>query len=347
MVGVAQRLERLPVEQEVAGSNPVSHPMSIDYRKIIVFWFVPIILLSFWYLREIIFPFLVGIILGLVIQTISFFLNYKLKINYYLNVFLIYTFLIILFSSTFYLTFKVILNQLPSLFFKLQPYINELNLKRLDFIKNWQEFLTLGGDYLPNIFRFIYNFIGGFFSLILIFIVSIYTSLNKNFPKEIFDLLPEEKREDYFRLWRKIKRRVSFWMLGQLVLMLTIGLATYLFVGPILKINYAGLIGLTAGLLEIIPIIGPTFSLIMASIITFLDKPDLVLIVAVFFVLLQQLENHFLVPILMKRAVAINPLLIILGVLIGGKLGGILGIILTLPILGAIVEIFNYYKEKS
>ncbi len=316
--------------------------MNQNFKNSIIFWLIPVLLISFWYFREIVLSFLVGIILGLTIQTFALFLNYKFKLNYYLNVLLIYAFLILIISLTFYLTLRIIIDELPSLFYKLNLLLKQIGFFDMKILKEWQNFLALGSDYLPNILKFIYKFFGGFLSLILIFVISIYVALNKNFPQEIFTLFPNS--EEYVRLWRKVKRKISFWIFGQLFLMIFVGLATYIFLGPILKIQYASLLGLLAGLLEVVPILGPTISLIVISVITYLEKPDLIFFVIAYFLLLQQFENHLLVPLVMKRAVEINPLLVILGIVIGGKIGGILGIIIILPTLGIITEIFNYFK---
>jgi predicted PurR-regulated permease PerM len=123
--------------------------------------------------------------------------------------------------------------------------------------------------------------------------------------------------------------------------MIFIGLATYIFVGLILKVKYGILIGLIAGILEAVPILGPVITLIIASIIIFLENPAYILPTIIFFILLQQLENHFLVPLVMKKALALNPLFVILGILIGAKIGGILGIIIMIPILGSVIEVLK------
>lgn len=314
--------------------------MNLGIKNILLFWLIPVLFLGFWYFRQPLLAFLAGLLLGFTIQTIALYLNYKLKLNYYLNVFLIYLFFILLITVVFYLTFNTLTEELPRLFQKLEPLLKEYSFLQVYLKGEWQNFL-LGSDRWLSLLRFIYSFVGGFFSLILIFIVSIYTALQRHLPQQFFKIFPEEKREEYEKIWRKIKRKISFWFLGEIILMVFIGFFSYLFVGPILKINYSLLIGLLAGLLEIVPILGPLFTLIFASIVTFLDKPELVFLVVGYFILLQQLENHFLVPIVMKKATNINPLLIILGVLIGAKIGGVLGIIIILPILGVIVEIIS------
>lgn len=318
--------------------------MNFGIKNILFFWIIPVIFLGFWYFRQPLLAFIAGLLFGFVVQTIALYLNYKLKLNYYLNVFLIYLFFIVLVITIFYLTFDVLTEELPKLFHifqKLKPFLEEYNLNQIYLKDKWQNFLFSNSVKLSEFLGFIYDFLGGFFSLILIFVVSIYTALQRQLPQQVFKIFPREKRENYEKIWRMIKRKISFWFLGQIILMFFIGFFSYLFVGPILKINYALLIGFLAGLLEIIPIFGPAFTAFFASVITFLDKPELTFIVIGYFILLQQIENHLLVPIVMKKATNINPLLIILGMLIGAKIGGVLGIIIILPLLGIVVELIN------
>jgi len=314
--------------------------MEESLKKNIIFWLIPLIFLSLWYFKQIIIPFLAGVIIGSAIQSLAFYLNYRLKINYYLGVFLVYLFSIFLIVVTFYLTIKVLIEEIPSLLEKINPYISLMEnlVKNLDIKAKWIDVLSLG-DYLSNILRFFFNFFGSFLSLILIFVVSLYVSLAKNFPEDTFSFL--NFKEEYSKTWRRVRRKISFWFLGQIILMAFIGLATYIFLSLILKVKYGLLISLIAGILEAVPILGPIVTLIFAIMIVFLENPSYILPTVIFFIFLQQLENHFLVPLVMRKALALNPLLIILGILIGAKIGGILGIIITIPILGSVIEVLK------
>jgi predicted PurR-regulated permease PerM len=310
--------------------------MDESLKKNIIFWLIPLVILSLWYLKGIIIPFLVGVIIGSAMQSLAYYLSYRLKINYYVSILIIYLFSVFLIVTTFYLTIKVLIEEIPSLLEKIQPYISLV--KNLDIKTKWADILSLS-DYLLNILRLLSNFFGGFLSLILIFVVTFYVSLAKNFPEDTFSFL--KFKEEYFKTWRIIRRKISFWFLGQIILMAFIGFATYIFLGLILKVKYALLISLIAGILEAVPILGPTITLIFAMMIVFLENPSYILPTIIFFILLQQLENHFFVPLVMRKALALNPLLIILGILIGAKIGGILGIIITIPILGSVIEVLK------
>lgn len=323
--------------------------MPFNIKNILTFWIIPFILWGFWQIRYSIIAILVGIFLGLAIQTFSFYLKHKLKTNYYLNVILIYLGFITIIGLFFYLFISTILDQFPSLVQKLQFYFKNFNFQKFQLLERIKDF-SIDSNYVNNFYKLIINVLGGFFSLVLVFVASIYTSFNKELFSPLFELFPKERREFYEKIWRHIKRKISFWFVGEIVLMIFIGVFTYLFFGPIMKIEYAPIIGFTAGLLEIVPIIGPITAFIFAVFITILEKPDIIFFVIIYFIVLQQIENHFLVPVVMKKAISLNPLLIILGILIGSKIGGFLGIIVILPILGILVEIFHIkisFKEKT
>jgi predicted PurR-regulated permease PerM len=89
-----------------------------------------------------------------------------------------------------------------------------------------------------------------------------------------------------------------------------------------------------AGLLEIIPVVGPIVSAIPAIIIAFTmtSSPWLALAVAALYFLIQQLENHIIVPLIMKQAVGIPPVITIIAILVGGQLYGVIGALLSIPI---------------
>jgi len=137
------------------------------------------------------------------------------------------------------------------------------------------------------------------------------------------------------------------WLQGQMFLMLIIFALDYLGL-LLIGAPYALVLALIAGILEIIPYIGPIVSAIIAVSISFLHDPVTGLLVLALFVLVQQLEGYVLTPLVMKRAVGLNPVVVILALMIGAKLGGVLGIIIAVPIATAFSEIVNdLTKEKE
>jgi predicted PurR-regulated permease PerM len=108
-----------------------------------------------------------------------------------------------------------------------------------------------------------------------------------------------------------------------------------------LGLPYALPLALLAGILEVVPTLGPILSAIPAAAIAFTISPTLGFTIIIFYILLQALENQVLVPKIMEKAVGLNPVVVILGVMIGGNLMGISGALLAIPFISFLIVLFN------
>lgn len=146
----------------------------------------------------------------------------------------------------------------------------------------------------------------------------------------------------------KVENGLGHWVRGQLSLSVIVGLLTLIGL-TILGIPYALPLALVAGILEIVPIIGPIVSAIPAILVALTISPVLALAVIALFFIVQQLENHLIVPFVMSKVVGLQPPVVIISLLIGAKLAGIGGAFLAVPVVvvGKIVlqEIFNQEQK--
>jgi len=198
---------------------------------------------------------------------------------------------------------------------------------------------------LSNVFFFTKN-IYQFLSLIAAgLVLSIYINLQESAIKNfLIALIPAEKQPKIISLIEKSQNQIGSWLRGELILMFCIGFFTYLGLS-ILQIKYALSLAVLAGLLEIIPYLGPILSSIPAMIIAFIQSPISFILVVGLYIILQELENHVLVPQIMRKSVGLNPVLIILVILVGGKLGGIMGAIISIPLTAIGKIILEESKE--
>ena len=137
------------------------------------------------------------------------------------------------------------------------------------------------------------------------------------------------------RVSQDCAKTITGYITGNLLISLICGLLTY-GVLAVLHIKYAGLIALFVGLTDLIPLIGATLGAIAAVLAGFTHSVTAGIIVIVFFVVYQQLENHLLQPMIFARTVRLNPLTVLLAILIAVQLAGILGALLAIPIAGII-----------
>ena len=192
-----------------------------------------------------------------------------------------------------------------------------------------------------NIFSNTVGVFTGLFKTMIVASLSFYMVVKEDgawgFVKNV---VPKKYEEYAIGLIQRIQHQVGRWMIGQLILAGIIFLLEYI-VLLILNVPLALTLALLGGILEIVPYIGPTLSVIPAMLIGLTVSPWVAVIILIAYILIQQLENHIIVPLLMKKAVGLNPVVIILVLLIGGKLAGIAGLILAVPLAAAISVVWE------
>ena len=160
-------------------------------------------------------------------------------------------------------------------------------------------------------------------------------------------LLPADRRRSVREGWNQVEHRLGLWMRGQLTLMVTIGVATTI-AYFVLGLENALLLGLIAGIAEIIPIVGPAIGAIPALISALITGgPELALIVAVVYVIIQTIEGNVLVPMVMRNAVGLPPFIVIVSLLIGAAVGGLIGALLAVPAAAALVVVLERVQARE
>jgi predicted PurR-regulated permease PerM len=114
-----------------------------------------------------------------------------------------------------------------------------------------------------------------------------------------------------------------------------------------LGVKYSIILGIIAGIFEIVPIAGPIFAGAVSAAVALSDSLSLAIWVVAIFILIQQLESNVIIPLVMKKSVGLNPIWVILGLLGGAKLGGIVGIILSVPVILILEEVINEFDRKK
>ena len=165
----------------------------------------------------------------------------------------------------------------------------------------------------------------------LLTIVFFWLVEHARWQRYVLAYLPAERRAGARAAWNEVETRLGLWGRGQLILMGTMGVATAT-AYSLLGLPGAILLGLIAAVTEAIPIVGPLLGAIPAVLVATTVSPELALIVAGVYVVIQLVEGSVLVPLVMRNTVGISPLLVLVSVLIGGAVGGILGALLAVPI---------------
>ena len=311
-------------------------------------------LVFLYFIRDILLIIFVSVIIAAAMNgPVSWLQNHKIhRILGVLFVYLIFLLLAILvitrISPVLAEQIKQLANYFPELIEKVNigfqewwgQYRTDVNLQ--SFLDNFSNKLNQATS---SIFGTVVGLFGGLFSFGIVLVISFYLAVQEKGVKRFFiSMTPSEHQHYVSDLINRIQIRIGGWLRGQLLLMLIIGSLT--FIGLyFLGVKYALTLALIAGILELIPYIGPFIALIPAVILAFVQSPMLALLVIVLYVVIQQLENYVIVPQVMKKAVNLNPIVIIVVMLIGAKLAGVMGIILSIPLTAAVAEFLKGFQK--
>ena len=181
------------------------------------------------------------------------------------------------------------------------------------------------------------------YSAVLSFYLTVSRSGVEKFLKAILPLTYEEYIVDFYL---RVRKNLGLWLQGQLILMFVVGLAVWLGLW-ILGVKYSFVLGILAGLLEIVPVAGPIFSGIVGFLIASSQSWTLGFYAAILFLVIQQLENHLLVPLVMRKTVGISPVVIVVAILAGFEIAGIIGIILAVPVAVIFQELITDWEKRK
>jgi predicted PurR-regulated permease PerM len=148
-------------------------------------------------------------------------------------------------------------------------------------------------------------------------------------------LFEERRAERIRRVSHDCAKTVTGYITGNLLISVICGVLTWV-VLALTGVPFAGLIALFVGLADLIPLVGATLGAVVGVVAAFTQSITAGIIVVIFFVVYQQLENHLLQPLIFARTVQLNPLTVLLAILIGVELAGILGALLAIPVAGII-----------
>jgi len=242
-----------------------------------------------------------------------------------------YLLIVVIFIGILTIGIPPVLAQFKKMVFALSGFLNSLNIDggaEKYITEAVTQLGTVSGGVITTTLS-IFNNITTIFSLL---IISIYISLDwLNIKERVFSLLPSRLQHKAEDIVFQIENNIGAWIKGQLILMLVIGVVSF-FGLFILGVDYALALGLIAGLLEFVPMVGPIMSAVLAGVVGFSISPVKGFGVIILFTIIQQLENNLLVPKIMQKVSGFSPIIILLALLIGSEFFGIMGAILAVPI---------------
>ena len=283
----------------------------------------------------------------------------KLKIPRLFAALIIYGVVLLVLTSAFYAIFPTLVNETRQLASDLPTSYSEFikNIEQFfgstsvninvqeqirSFVDNIQQSLSSGAS---GIFAFTANLFGGLTSFILILVISFYLVFQKDGVEQFLKSFVPRAHQDYaIDFWKRVQYKLGRWFQGQLLLGVFAG--TVMFVALwLMGVKYALTIAFMIGVLEIIPVIGPITAGLIAFVLISFQSPMLALGVIVVYLVMEQIQQYLVYPIVITRAVGLNPILVIVALLVGIKLMGFWGILLAIPVTVAISELVKDFRK--
>jgi len=328
--------------------------LDISWGTILKIAFIVLLFYILYQIKDILIWFIFALIISILFEpAIDFFR--KLKIPWVLAVCFVYVaffgILILIVYSTippFVSEIKQFSQVLPQYFERISPPLRGLGVKAFEDINTFIS--ALGGvleKIVANIFNILFVIFGGIFATIFILTTVIFLSLEEKGVEKGLTLLFPKKYESYLlSIWERCKRKVSGWFLTRIIACLFVGIISFI-AFLIFNTPYPLSLGLLAGALNFIPIVGPIITGILLFIIIAVENISKAIFVLITFILIQQVENNILTPVLSKKFVGLSPVLVLMALVVGGVLFGFLGAILAIPLAGILFEFFKEFLKRK
>lgn len=237
---------------------------------------------------------------------------------------------------------------------RLQPVLNNF-IEQIDKdlivsqVKHYLE--TIGGQlqsFAGDTFAVIKAVFNGIFNFILVLIITFFLTVDeKGVNGFLISLFPSKHASYILKKTEAVKIKIGYWLRGQIILMFVM-FALSLIGLLILGVDYALTLAMMVGIGELIPVLGPLLSGIPAVLVGFNESAWLALWIIILYIVLQQLEGHIIVPLVMKKVIGLSPIIIIISMLIGFSTLQILGMIIAIPVATALsIFVMDYTRKEK
>jgi len=327
--------------------------LDISWETIFKILFAVIFLYFLYLIRNVLIWFIFAVIISVLFEPLIDFLT-KRKIPRLISVVLIYFIIFGLIALSIYFTVSIFTSEirqftkvLPQYFEKISPPFKALGFQAFENIEEFIGLLSKNLERMADtIFSAIAAIFGGILATLSIFSLSLFLSLEeKPIQKALSLIFPKKYEASLLDLWSRCKIRVSGWFLSRIFGCLFVGISS-LVAFSLFNTKYPFSLGILAGTLNFVPIVGPIITGIIIFVIVCLDNFFQAILVLIVFILIQQIENNIILPALTKKFIGLSPVIVLLALTVGGILWGIWGAILAIPFFGILFEFFKEFLQK-
>ncbi len=320
--------------------------IEISHKTVVFTVFFLIGLWFLYFIRDILLELFVALLLMTILEPMVN-LFAKIKIPRSISVLLSYILFFGIFGLAISFVVPPLVEQTTNFVMALPAYLSNIGLAETLSTNITSEFLARLGNLPGEVIKFTFSLFGNLLSVVTVLVFSFYMLLARGKLNESLDsFFGEERRIELGVLIESLEKRLGGWSRGQIALMLIVGLLTYIGLA-ILKVPFALPLAILAGVLEIIPYLGPILAAIPSLIIGFGIAPAMGVGTLIVAVVVQQLENYVLVPKIMEKSVGVSPIITLVALAIGARLAGITGMIISIPTVIALQVFLKQYFLKD
>ncbi len=320
--------------------------IEISHRTIV---FTVILILGLWLLyliKDIIFTLYISVLVMAVLNPAVNRLE-KHKISRSISVIIVYILLVLLAGITVAALIPSLIAQTTSFINNFPRLVSNLGLSALVSEQILQQFVAQLGTLPSRIAVVLVSLFSNVLAIVTILVFAFYLLTDRyRLEGYLSELFGTKSSKDVVKFINRLEKRLGSWARAQLTLMVAIASANFIGL-TLLGVPFALPLSILAGILEIVPYIGPVIAAAPAVIIGFGISPVIGLATASLAFLVQQLENYVLVPKIMQKATGVNPIVTLLSLAIGFRLAGILGLLIAVPVFLTIQTSFHYFYSKA
>lgn len=306
--------------------------IEISHRTIVFTAVFGLFLWLLYLIRDIILLFFISLLIMTILNPLVSRLS-KWKVPRGVSVFLVYVLFFGIFGVIVGGIVPPLIEQTASFTKNLPNYLEELGVAPAVSQQIVGELLARIGSLPEQLLKVGFSVFSNLLNVIAVLVFTFYLLVSRGkLNEQLGAFFGEEKEKKIGAIIDGIEKKLGGWARGQLALMILVGVSTYAGL-RLLGIPYALPLALLAGVLEIVPYLGPVVAAIPAIIIGLSISPLMGLAATALAFLIQQVENYVFVPKVMEKSVGVSPIIVLLALAIGSKLAGIVGMAISIPVV--------------
>ena len=334
--------------------NNQGNTLDISWETILKVALAGVLFYLLFLVRDVVIWFFFALIISVLFEPAVKFLK-MLRVPRVMAVIFIYLTFFSVLASAIYFTAPLFITEIkqfsqlvPHYFEAISPIFKELKIEALQSVESFTQAITGSLEKISSsIFDALSTFFGGVASAFFIISIAFFLSLEENGFEKVLRLLSPKRYENYILvIFNRCQTKVSGWFGARILACLFVAIASFV-VFFLFKVEYAFILAFLAGILNFIPFLGPIITAgLLLLFVGIADSWVRALIIIVAFIVIQQVENYIISPILTKKFVGLPPALVLISIIVGGQIFGFLGAIFAIPVFGILYEFIKEFLEK-